>query len=133
MNGGNFFVRWGVFMAYCAAFFILNGVMDIMEKELGTIGEYLVILAMLLISANLLYRNRRKSAATLEASNVNRWNFEWSYVLMAYPMIFIANGVLPIIKQELGAIGEYLDLTILAMLFLYLIYHAQKKSAVDAG
>ena len=102
MNGGNFFVRWGVLMAYCAAFFILNSVMDIMEKELGTIGGYLAILAIILISANLLYRDRRKSPATLEANNVKGWNFEWSYVLMIYPMIFIANGVLPIIKQELG-------------------------------
>lgn len=132
MNGGKFFERWRVFVAYCAVFFILNSVIDIAEKKLGTIGEYLVILAMILISANLLYRDRRKSAATLKASNVNRWNFEWSHALMLYPMIFIAEGVLPIIKQELGAIGEYLDLTILAMLFVYLIYYAQKKKAANA-
>ena len=133
MNGGKFFERWCLFVAYCAAFFSLNGVMDIVEKEIGTIGEYLAILAMLLISANLLYRDRRKSAATLETSNVSRWNFEWSHVLMLYPMIFIAKGVLPIIKQELGAIGEYLDSTILAMLFVYLFYRARKKNAAVAG
>lgn len=56
-------VKWWHFLAlYCAALIVLNVVMDIIKKEIGTIGAYLVILAMCLV-ANLLYHVWKKKTA----------------------------------------------------------------------
>ena len=55
------FKWWHVLALYCAAFILLNGVMATLEKEIGTIGAYLTILAMFLV-CNLLYHARRKNA-----------------------------------------------------------------------
>ena len=55
------FKWWHVFALYCVALIILNAVFAIVEKEIGTIGAYLTILAMFLV-ANLLYHARRKNA-----------------------------------------------------------------------
>ena len=59
MNRWNF-KWWHVLALYCAALIIINAVMDIIEKEIGTIGAYLTILAMFLV-ANLFYHARRKN------------------------------------------------------------------------
>ncbi len=53
---------WHVLALYGAALIILNVVMDILKQEIGTIGAYLVILAMCLV-ANLFYHALKKKAA----------------------------------------------------------------------
>ncbi len=52
---------WHVFALYGAALIILNVMMDILKQEIGTIGAYLVILAMCLV-ANLFYHALKKKA-----------------------------------------------------------------------
>ena len=52
---------WHVLALYCAALIIINVVMDIIKKEIGSIGAYLVILAMFLV-ANLFYHVWKKKA-----------------------------------------------------------------------
>ena len=60
MNRWNF--KWWHFLAlYGAALIIINAVMAILEKEIGTTGAYLTILAMFL-AGNLFYHARRKKA-----------------------------------------------------------------------
>ena len=60
-QGGSALKWWHVFALYCVALIILNAVFAVLEKEIGTIGGYLTILAVFLI-ANLLYHARRKNA-----------------------------------------------------------------------
>ena len=59
MNGWNF-DWWHLLTCYCMVF-IVNGVMAILEKEIGAIGAYLTTLAMCLV-ASLLYHAQRKNA-----------------------------------------------------------------------
>ena len=61
-QGGSAMKWWHVLALYCVALIILNVVMDIIKKEIGTIGAYLVILAMVLV-ANLFYHVWKKKAA----------------------------------------------------------------------
>ena len=52
MNYWNF--EWGhVLVVYCAVF-IVNGVVAVLEKEIGAIGAYLAILATMCLVHNLL-------------------------------------------------------------------------------
>ena len=60
-QGGSAVKWWHVLALYCAALIIINVVMDIIKKEIGTIGAYLVILAMCLV-ANLFYHVWKKKA-----------------------------------------------------------------------
>lgn len=60
-QGGSAVKWWHVLALYCAALIIINVVMDIIKKEIGTIGAYLVILAMFLV-ANLFYHVWKKKA-----------------------------------------------------------------------
>ena len=60
-QGGSAMKWWHVLALYCAALIIINVVMDILKQEIGTIGAYLVILAMFLV-ANLLYHVWKKKA-----------------------------------------------------------------------
>lgn len=59
MNRWNF--EWRHALVLYAALIIINAVVAIIEKEIGTIGAYLVILAMCLV-ASLFYYTRRKNA-----------------------------------------------------------------------
>lgn len=125
MSRGNF--EWWRFLAgYCLVFFIIYRVTAILEKEIGAIGGYLILLAILLVSANLYYRVKRKNAMTQEASGMSRWDFEWWEVLMMYCVIDITNRVMDILK-EIG-IGGYGYLTILIIICLaYNRYDARKE------
>ena len=60
-QGGSAVKWWHVLALYCAALIIINVVMDIIKKEIGSIGAYLVILAMFLV-ANLFYHVWKKKA-----------------------------------------------------------------------
>ena len=60
MDRWNF--EWRHTLVLYAALIVANAVFSIIKKEIGTIGAYLVILAMCLV-ANLLYHARRKNAA----------------------------------------------------------------------
>lgn len=60
-EGGSAVKWWHVLALYGAALIILNVMMDILKQEIGTIGAYLVILAMCLV-ANLFYHALKKKA-----------------------------------------------------------------------
>ena len=60
-QGGNALKWWHVFALYCVALIIVNAVFAVLEKEIGTIGAYLTILAMFLV-ANLFYYALKKKA-----------------------------------------------------------------------
>ena len=53
---------WRHALVLYAALIIINAVFAIIEKEIGTIGAYLIILAMVLV-ANLFYHALKKKAA----------------------------------------------------------------------
>ncbi|MCY3667612.1 MAG: hypothetical protein OXH81_18255 [Gemmatimonadetes bacterium] len=125
------FEWWHALVLY-AALIVTNAVFAIIEKEIGTIGAYLTILALFVVSANLFYYARKKKATTQEGNAMDRWNFEWWHVLVLYAALIVTNAVFAIIKKEIGTIGAYL--VILAMfLVANLFYHVWKKKAVDAG
>ena len=124
------FEWWHVLVLY-AAMIVTNAVMAILEKEIGTIGAYLTILAMCLV-ANLFYHALKKKATTQEGSVMNRWNFEWRHALVLYVAMIVTNAVFAILKQEIGAISAYL--TILAVfLVANLFYYARRKNATGAS
>ena len=52
---------WHVLALYCAALIILNVVMDILKQEIGTIGAYLVILAMCLVASPFYHVLKKKA------------------------------------------------------------------------
>ncbi len=60
-QGGSALKWWHVFALYCVALIIVNAVFAVLEKEIGTIGAYLTILAMFLV-ANLFYYALKKKA-----------------------------------------------------------------------
>ncbi|MDE2807464.1 MAG: hypothetical protein OXN90_03525 [Gemmatimonadota bacterium] len=60
MNCWNF-EWWRIFALYFVGFITINGVMAIIEKKIGVIGAYLIILAMCLV-ASLFYHARRENA-----------------------------------------------------------------------
>ncbi len=125
------FEWWHVLVLY-AAMIVTNAVMAIIEKEIGTIGAYLTILALFVVSANLFYYVRKKKATTQEGSVMDRWNFEWRHILVLYAAMIVTNAVMAIIEKEIGTIGAYL--TILAMfLVANLLYHTRRKNATDAS
>ena len=125
------FEWWHVLVLY-VAMIVTNAVMTIIEKEIGTIGAYLTILALFVVSANLFYYARKKKVTTQEGSVMDRWNFEWWHILVLYAAMIVTNAVMAIIEKEIGTIGAYL--TILAMFIVAnLFYHALKKKATDAG
>ena len=130
MNRWHF--EWWHFFALYGALIIINGVMAILEKEIGTLGAYLIILAMFLV-ANLFYHARKKKATPQEASAMNCWNFaSWQVVLLYGGALILINTVMAIIEKEIGTIGAYL--AILAMfLVANLFYHVRKKKATDTG
>ena len=124
------FEWWHVLVLY-AALIVTNGMMTLLEKEIGFIGAYLIIFV-LVVSAQVFYYARKKNATTQEGSAMDRWNFEWRHVLVLYAALIVTNAVFAIIEKEIGAIGAYL--TILAMcLVANLFYHVWKKKAVDAS
>ena len=129
MDRWNF--EWRHFFGLYAALVIVNGVMTLLEKEIGFISAYLIIFV-LVVSAQVFYHARKKNATTQEGSAMDRWNFEWRHALVLYAALIVTNAVFAIIEKEIGAIGAYL--TILAMcLVANLFYHVWKKKAVDAG
>ena len=102
------------FFALYAALIIINAVTVIAQSEIGVIGAYLTIFAMLFVSVSLFYQVLKKKATTERGSAMNRWNFKWWHVLALYgAALIIINVVMDIIKQEIGTIGAYL--TILAV------------------
>ena len=60
-QGGSALKWWHVFALYCVALIILNAVFAVLEKEIGTIGGYLTILAVFLV-ANLFHYALKKKA-----------------------------------------------------------------------
>ena len=125
------FEWWHILVLY-VAMIVTNAVMAIIEKEIGTIGAYLTILALFVVSANLFYYARKKKVTTQKGSVMDRWNFEWRHILVLYAAMIVTNAVMAIIEKEIGTIGAYL--TILAMFIVAnLFYHALKKKATDAG
>ncbi len=129
MDRWNF--EWWHFFGLYAALVIVNGVMTLLEKEIGFIGAYLIIFV-LVVSAQVLYHARKKNATTQEGSAMDRWNFEWRHALVLYAALIVTNAVFAIIEKEIGTIGAYL--VILAMVLVAnLFYHVWKKRAVDAG
>ena len=124
------FEWWHALVLY-AALIIINGMMTLLEKEIGFIGAYLIIFV-LVVSAQVFYYARKKKATTQEGSAMDRWNFEWRHALVLYAALIATNAVFAIMKKEIGTIGAYL--VILAMfLVANLFYHVWKKKAVDAG
>ena len=129
MDRWNF--EWWHVVGLYAALVIINGVMTLLEKEIGFIGAYLIIFV-LVVSAQVFYYVRKKKATTQEGSAMDRWNFEWRHVLVLYAALIIINAVFAILKQEIGTISAYL--TVLAMfLVANLLYYARRKNAIDAG
>lgn len=128
MDRWNF--EWWHVVGLYAALVIINGVMTLLEKEIGFIGAYLIIFV-LVVSAQVFYYVRKKKATTQEGSAMDRWNFEWRHVLVLYAALIIINAVFAILKQEIGTISAYL--TVLAMfLVANLLYYARRKNAIDA-
>ena len=129
MDRWNF--EWWHFFALYAALIIINGVMTLLEKEIGFISAYLIIFV-LVVSPQVFYHARKKKATTQEGSTMDRWNFEWRHALVLYAALIVTNAVFAIIEKEIGTIGAYL--VILAMVLVAnLFYHVWKKKAVDAG
>ncbi len=124
--------KWWHFFALYGALIFINAVTAITEKEIGTIGAYLTVLAMFFVAASLFYQALKKKATTQGGSAMTRWHFKWWHVLALYCAAFILlNGVMAILEKEIGTIGAYL--TILAMfLVCNLLYHARRKNATDA-
>ena len=60
MDRWNF--EWRHALVLYAALIVTNAVFAIIEKEIGTIGAYLTILALFVVSANLFYHARKKNA-----------------------------------------------------------------------
>lgn len=128
MDRWNF--EWWHFFGLYAALVIVNGVMTLLEKEIGFISAYLIIFV-LVVSPQVFYHALKKKVTTQEGSTMDRWNFEWRHALVLYAALIVTNAVFAILEKEIGAIGGYL--TILAMcLVANLLYHARRKNAIDA-
>ncbi|MXW80820.1 MAG: hypothetical protein F4Z57_17915 [Gemmatimonadetes bacterium] len=131
MNRWNF--EWWHFFALYAALITINAVTAITQSEIGVIGAYLTILAMLFVSASMFYQMLKKKATAERGNAMNRWNFKWWHVLALYCAALIGiNVVTDIIKQEIGTIGAYLTL-LAVFLVANLFYHVLKKKAADAS
>ena len=127
MNGWNF-DWWHLLTCYCMVF-IVNGVIATLEKEIGAISGYLIILAVFFV----LFYVRKKKMIPQGGSAMNWSHFEWWRVFALYFVGLITiNGVMAILEKEIGTIGAYL--TTLAMcLVASLLYHARRKNATGAS
>ena len=138
MNHWHFKLR-EVLGLYIAAFVMGASIGRILlalsSSLVADLGAYLVVLAMLFVSANLFYRARRKNTTTQGASAMNRWNFELWHVLLLYGAALIIGIIATLPSLFVGDVLGGKVAIILAMLIISanLFYRAQKKNAMDAG
>ena len=133
------FKLWDVLGLYIAAFVMGASIIRILlapsSSFVADLGMYLLVLAMLLVSANVFYRAQKKNATTQRASDMSRWNFALWHVSLLYGAALIIGiiGILPSLFVG-DLLGGKLAI-ILAMLIISanLFYRARRKNATDAG
>ena len=127
MNRWNF--EWWHFLTCYCMVFIVNGVIAIIEKEIGGIGGYLIILAVFFV---LFYVRKKKMIP--QGGNAMNWSrFErWRVFALYFVGLITINGVMAIIEKKIGGIGGYLTILVMCLV-ASLFYHARRKNAIDAG
>ena len=124
MDHWNF--KWWQFFTLYGVLFIVNGVAATTESEIAVLGAYLVILAMLFVSAGLFYHQMLKHRGSFY-----RWNVRLWHVLVLYGAAFIAvNAVLAMLKKDIGILGAYLVI-FTACLAINMVFLTPKKDATD--